>query len=79
MAIVKLKKFQFGFPEDIIKKAHIQKDQELLVETTPDNTVQIKPIPANQADEKLLEFLNNPEDMGNILFKDRNDIYLDIN
>ena len=79
MTIVKLKEFQFVFPQDIIKKAHIQKDQELIVETTPDNTVQIKPVPPNQADDMLLEFLNNPEDMGNILFKDRNDIYDDIN
>lgn len=78
MPIVKLKDFQFEFPEDIIQKAHIQKNQELIIETTPDNIVQMKPIGENLADGRLLEFLNNPEDMGSTLFKNRNDIYDDI-
>jgi hypothetical protein len=78
MAIIKLKDFQFEFPEDIIKRTHIKKNQELIIETTPDNIVQIKPIGENHSDAQLMDFLSNPDDMGKILFNDRNDIYDDI-
>lgn len=79
MTIVKLKGFQFTFPKEIRENAHIQKDQKFIVETIPDNVVQIKPVIENDADDRLLQFLNHPEDMGKVLYRDRNDIYDDIN
>ncbi len=75
---VTIDKSQLKFPAEVCNKLHLYDGQKLLLETTQDNTIQLKPFEGNEADRKLLELLNHPFDMGKIKFKDRGDIYDDI-
>ena len=63
------------FPKNLLKEFHLQNGQKLIIETTPDNAIRIKPVEGNSADMKLLQFLENPVHMGKIKYKDREEIY----
>ena len=78
MTVVTLKDFRLILPKEVRDKLHLHDGQQLIIETTEANTIQITPLEDNNADKKLWELLNKPVDMGGVKFKDRADIYNDI-
>lgn len=79
IAVVTIRNSQLKVPDEICNKLHLHDGQKLILETTKDNVIQLKPfVESNEADKELWQLLNNPVDMGEIKFKDRGDIYDDI-
>lgn len=78
MPIVTLKNFGLTLPRKILKKLHLHNGQKLLIQAK-DNTIFIKPCKLSKTEIKLLNILNKPLHMGKIKYKDRTDIYDDIN
>lgn len=78
-AVVTIKNSQLIVPDEICNKLHLHDGQKLILETTKNNVIQLKPfVEGNEADKELWQLLNNPVDLGEIKFKDRGDIYDDI-
>ena len=77
-AVLTINKSQLKFPSEVCNKLHLHDGQKLLLETTQDNIIQLKPFEGNEADRKLWELLEHPFNMGKVTFKDRGDIYDDI-
>lgn len=74
-----IEKDRLKFPKTLLKKLHLRNGQKLIVETATDNTIQIKPIKENNIEVKLLKLIENPVHMGKIKYRNRKDIYNDIN
>ncbi|MEK9149356.1 MAG: hypothetical protein AAB267_04845 [Candidatus Desantisbacteria bacterium] len=77
-AVVTIKNDQLFLPEEVLTEFHLYNGQKLLLEATDDNIIQLKPFKGNEADRELLRLLEHPFHMGKVKFKDREDIYNDI-
>lgn len=73
-----IEKDSLKFPKGLLRKLHLQNGQKLIIETAPDNTIQIKPLPKKDTNLKLLKLLETPAHMGKIKYNNRQGIYDDI-
>jgi len=79
MQVVTIKNNQIPLPKDIVEAIHLKDGKKAIVEIIDQNTIQVRIITPNIADQKIRKSLESGYHMGKIKDISREAIYNDIN